>query len=59
MDESWEYEAKQNKSDGKSQQLYDFTQIWDIKLSKWAKKTKIHRHSNCMVVTKGEKGWGR
>ena len=31
MNESWDYHAKQNKSDRKSQEWYDFTHMWDIK----------------------------
>ena len=34
MDGSWEYHAKQNKSDRKGQGTYDFTHMWDVKLSK-------------------------
>lgn len=32
MNGSWEYHVKLNKSDGKSQEPNDFTQMWDIKL---------------------------
>ena len=32
MDWSWDYHAKQNKLDIKSQEPYDSTHIWDIKV---------------------------
>ena len=32
MNGSWEYHAKQNKSDRKSQEPHDFIHMWDIKL---------------------------
>ena len=53
MDGSWEYHAKWNaKSDRKSQEPYDFTYMWDIKLKatneqtiETNKQTKTpHRH---------------
>ena len=48
MDESWEDHAKPNKSDRKSQDPYNFTHMWDIKLkeqvNKQEKQTEIHRY---------------
>ena len=38
MDASQEYLATQNKSDGKSQEPYDFTHTWDIKLKETVNK---------------------
>ena len=32
MNRSWDYQAKWNKSNGKSQEPCDFTLMWDIKL---------------------------
>ena len=32
MEGSWEYYAEQKKSDRKSQEPYDFTHMWDMKL---------------------------
>ena len=47
MNESWDYHAKQNKSDRKSQETYDFTHLWDTKLkatNKPERQIKTHRH---------------
>ena len=47
MDASQEYLATQNKSDGKSQEPYDFTHMWDIKLkstNEQTRQTKTSRH---------------
>lgn len=30
IDESWEYHAKQKKSDENGQEPYDFTHVWNI-----------------------------
>ena len=68
MDGSWEYHAKWNKADGKSQEPYDYTHMWDIKLKTTDEKTtdektrqtnthKTHRHRQ-LVVTRGKVGCG-
>lgn len=31
IDESWEYQVSQNKSDRKGEEQYDFTYMWDMK----------------------------
>ena len=61
MDASWEYHAKQNKSDEKSQDSYDFTRMWDVgyktENNKWTnKKSKQELTDNTMVATRGEVG---
>ena len=59
IDESGEYHAKQNKSDGKSREPYEFTHMWDIKLkatneqARQADKQKLIDTDNTRVITKG------
>ena len=54
---SWEYHAKQSRSDGKSQELYDITHMWDMKLK--AKNEQMRQTlidtDNCMVFTRKTK----
>ena len=45
----WECHAKQNKSDRKRQESYDFTHMWDLKLKATKEQTRKkpnenHRH---------------
>ena len=53
MDESWEYHAKQNKSNGKSQEPYDFTHIRDGK-PKAINEQMVINTDHSMVVTRGK-----
>ena len=57
-----EYYAKQNKSDGKRQEPYDFIHMWDIKQKATNEQVKQQNKlidiEDRMVVTKGEQGWG-
>ena len=66
MDGPWEYHAKQNKPDGKSQGTYDFTYVrYKTRGSQWTNKTnkankqKLIDTDNSMVVTRGQGGQGR
>ena len=45
-------------SDRKSQQPYDFTHMWDIKLKATDKQTKTHRHRQQYGGYQREGGWG-
>ena len=58
----WGYHAKQNKSARKSQEPYDFTHKWDIKLKatkeQTRKQTKTMDTDNSMVVTRGKQVGG-
>ena len=63
MDGSWEYRAKLNKSDRKSQEPYDFILMWDIKWKatnehthKTNKQTKTHRYRQRYGVYRKEGG---
>ena len=59
MDGSWEYHAKWNKSDRKSQKPYDYTHMWDIKLkatNEQIRQTKTHRHRQQYGSYQGEGG---
>ena len=61
MDVSWDYDAKQNKSDRKSWKPYDFTHMWDIRL-KVTNKTNKNLETQTTVWwlgVKGQKGGGR
>ena len=51
MDRSWEYNVKQNNSDRKSQEPYDFTNMWDMKPTN---KQKLIDTANSMVVSRGK-----
>ena len=56
----WEYHGKQNKSDRKGQEPYDFTHMWDIKLKstkEQTRQTKTRRHRPQCGGYQGE-GWG-
>ena len=55
-----EYYAKQNKSDKKNQEPYDFTHMWNIKLKAKNEQTreinkKNSQTHNNMVFTRGRK----
>lgn len=55
MDGSWKYYAKWDKSDGKGQEPYAFTQMWDVKQKATIEQTKqTHRHRHSLVVSKAE-----
>ena len=59
MDRSWEYHAKWNKSDRKSQEPYDFIDMWDIKQhikkqEKQTSKQKLIDTDHSMVRTRGK-----
>ena len=59
MGGAWEYHAKRNKSDGKCQEPYDFTYMWNIKLkatNEQARNTskKLIDTVGSMVVTRGK-----
>ena len=55
----WEYHAKQNKSDGKSQS-HHFTQVWHIKLiANNKQQTKTSRHRQKYGGYQRERGLGR
>ena len=61
MDRSWEYHAKWNKSDRKSQEPYDFTLMWDIKLKATNEQIRTetkeaHRHRQQYGVYQKERG---
>ena len=45
MDGSWEYHAKQNKSDRKSPKPYDFTHMWDIEVRATIEQTRQRKTS--------------
>lgn len=62
MDTSWEYHAKQNKSDEKSQESHDFTHMLDMgyktESNKWANKKSKQEliDTDTMVAMRGEVG---
>ena len=61
---SWEYHVKQNKSDRKGQEPYDFTHVWyktenNKWISKTRKKTRIVTDNSMVVYQSGkEMCWG-
>ena len=64
MGGSWGYHAKWNKWGRKSQEPYDFTHMWDIKMNatneqiRKTKKQKLIDTDNSMVNHRGKDGWG-
>ena len=59
MERSLEYHVKWNKSDAKSQEPYDFTDMWDVKLKATNKQTrhqKLIDADNSKVVSSGKEG---